>query len=50
MVVMSPVSVINNKPARRKRKVTYRTFNDVSLQLMQEWMNNEDWSRISHEN
>ena len=32
MVVMSPISVVNNKPARTKRTFTYRPINEVRLQ------------------
>ena len=49
MVFMSPLSVVNNKPARTTRKITYRPFNDQNLQRMQEWISREEWSEVSHE-
>ena len=49
MVVMSPISVVNNKSARTKRSFTYRPFNEERLQQMQIWIETEDWSEISHE-
>ena len=49
MVVMKPVSVINNQPARRKKIITYRPFNDNNLQCMQQWINNEEWSEVACE-
>ena len=50
MVVMKPVSVLNNKPARSKREITFRPFNNDRLQQMLEWIEKEDWSEVSHEN
>ena len=49
MVVMSPVSVINNRPARVVRSVTYRPFNGERLQQMENWINSEDWAEILQE-
>ena len=50
MVVMEPLSVINNKPARTKRDIIYRPFTDVRLHQMQQWILQEDWSVVTHEN
>ena len=50
MVVMPPISVINNKPARTKRSFTFRPYNDVRLQQMQIWIDKEDWTEVSCEN
>lgn len=49
MVIMEPLTVINNKPARAKRTVTFRPFNEERLQEMCEWIKAEDWRSISHE-
>ena len=49
MVVMEPVSVVNNKPARTKKKIVYRPFNDDRLQQMQKWIEKENWSEVAHE-
>ena len=50
MVVMEPLSVINNKPARTKREIVYRPFTDGRLHQMQQWIEKEDWSVVTHEN
>ena len=47
MVVMSPISVINNKPARMTKKVTYRPIHDDGLQKMQHWLENETWDEVT---
>ena len=49
MVLMSPICVINNKPARALHKITYRPFSDEGLCKMQEWLSAEDWTELSHE-
>ena len=49
MVVMEPISVINNKPARTKREIVYRPFTDERLHQMQRWIEKENWSEVSHE-
>ena len=49
MVVMKPVSVMNNQPARRKKKITFRPFNDDCMQRMQQWIEKEKWSEVTHE-
>ena len=49
MVLMSPVSVLNNKPGRSKRKITYRPFNSQRLEQMHEWIKTEEWFKVSHE-
>ena len=49
MVVMSPISVVNNKPARTKRTFTYRPINEVRLQQMQLWIEKEDWFEVAQE-
>ena len=38
MVVMEPISQINNKPARTKKTFAYRPFTDERLQQMQHWL------------
>ena len=49
MVVMCPLSVVNNKPARTKNKIVYRPYNDIRLQQMQQWIENENWEEILKE-
>ena len=40
------MSVVNNQPARTKRKITHRPFSNDSLQLMQEWIVMEEWNVV----
>ena len=49
MVVSSLLSVINNKPARRNIKVTFRPINEQGMQKMQKWIESEDWSDVTCE-
>ena len=49
MVVMSPVSVLNNKSARTKKKIVYRPYSELRLQEMKEWIENENWNSILEE-
>ena len=49
MVVMTPISVLNNRPARIKKKLSFRPFNDERLKLMKEWVDKEDWSVVINE-
>ena len=47
MVVMEPISEINNQPGRSKREIKYRPFNDERLHLMQEWIDKQDWNEVT---
>ena len=49
MVVMEPVSTINNKPARTKRAIIYRPINEERLKQMRKWIENEDWKAVRQE-
>ena len=49
MVLMTPITVINNKPARMTRKVTYRPISKSGLLKMQLWLEKENWSQVSQE-
>ena len=49
MVVMEPISQMNNKPARTKRTFTFRPYTEDRLQQMQTWIDKENWSEISRE-
>ena len=42
MVVMRPITVINNKPARNKKVNKHRPFTDERSQVMHEWIDNKD--------
>ena len=46
MVVMEPISTVNNQAARVKKKITYRPFNDEKLSKMKLWIENEDWAKV----
>ena len=49
MVVMSPITVLNNKCARTTRKITTRPISELGLQKMQQWIENESWSEVTLE-
>ena len=49
MVVMEPISQIDNKPARHKKTFLYRPFTEERLKQMQMWMQNEKWDEVTHE-
>ena len=49
IVVMSPITEINNKTARIKQEITYRPFSEENLHKMREWIEKEKWSELSHE-
>ena len=49
MVLMSPISVINNKPVRSVRSVTNRPITKHGLSQMQEWICKENWSKVTCE-
>ena len=49
MVVMPPISVIDNRPGRVTRRIKYRPFNVQKLEQMKTWINSEDWSTFYEE-
>ena len=49
MVVMEPVSVLNNESTRTRKEIIYRPFKEEYLQQMWEWIRNEKWDAVSHE-
>ena len=49
MVVMPPISVIENRPGRVTKRIKYRPFNVKNLEDMKAWMNSEDWSTFYEE-
>ena len=49
MVVMSPITGINNKPARTKQTLSFRPLTEESMLKMRLWMEKENWSEVSHE-
>ena len=49
MVVMTPVSMTDNKSARTKKSFTFRPFTEEKLQKMQDWITKEEWLDVSLE-
>ena len=49
MVIMEPVSVIDNLPARTKKEIVYRPFNEERLQQMWQWIIKENWVSVACE-
>ena len=49
MVVMEPISVLNNKPVREKKKITFRAITELGLQKMRLWLENETWDEETSE-
>ena len=49
MVLMSPISVINNNPARVIQQVSFRPITESGLQKMQSWLEKQEWREISYE-
>ena len=41
IVKMSPISTINNKPARTKREVTFRPFPESGIKALESWFNSQ---------
>ena len=49
MVKMKPISSINNKSTRQKKFIKFRPFTPNSLNSMQEWIDQHDWTEIKIE-
>ena len=49
MVLISPISVLNNRPARAYKKITYRPFSEQGMKKMQEWLSIEEWTEVAQE-
>ena len=49
MVLMTPISTINNKPRREKRKIVFRPLTEDGLRKMHLWLKDEEWSETSQE-
>ena len=47
MVVMPPITMINNKPDRTTKRVMFRPITDIGLQKMKQWLENESWDEIA---
>ena len=46
IVLIKPISVINNKPARKMRQVKVRPFPQSGLKKMQDWLIDETWKEV----
>ena len=46
---MCPISTVNNRPARKTKKISFRPINDLDLNKMSEWLENQDWGPILNE-
>ena len=44
IVMIKPISVINNKPSRTAQNVTYRPITEGGMYKMQEWLESKDWN------
>ena len=49
MVVMKPITVLNNRSARVKRKITFRPFTEKGFQQMESWLEKETWNDLYSE-
>ena len=49
MVLMSPISAINNRPARAYKKISWRPLSEEGMRSMQQWLCTQDWSEVSQE-
>ena len=45
-VIMEPISVINNKPARTTREVTVRPLKQSGIDLLEKWLNQQTWEEV----
>ena len=45
-VVMKPIDVINNKPARTERKVEVRPMKESGISMFGAWLKNHNWSEV----
>ena len=45
-VIMSPIDMINNKPARAERIVKVRPMKQTGIDLFGHWLKNQDWNEM----
>ena len=50
MVVMEPISMVNNEASKTTKEIIYRPLKEEGLQQMWEWIKNETWDAVSLEN
>ena len=46
IVIMEPISTINNKPARTTRMITVRPMKQSGIDLFGQWLNNQTWEEV----
>ena len=46
IVIMEPISTINNKPARATRIISVRPMKQSGIDLFGDWLNNQTWSEV----
>ena len=46
IVIMEPISVINNKPARTYKEITIRPLKQSGIDMFGEWLKKQDWKEI----
>ena len=49
-VEMTPISVVNNKPARETKVITHRPITDAGLHKMQVWLKQTEWKDMTQGN
>ena len=49
MVLMEPISILNNETAKRKKEIFYRPYRKENLNQMCEWIEQENWISITQE-
>ena len=45
-VVMTPINVVNNKPARTERQVTVRPMKQSGIDMFGSWLKKQNWSEV----
>ena len=49
MVLMSPINVINNIPARTYKNISFRVFSEENIERMKTWLSEQNWNDIINE-
>ena len=47
IVVMKPIDMVNNNPARTKREVTVRPLPESGLNKLGEWLRSTNWEKVN---
>ena len=46
IVIIQPVSVLNNKPARVTREILVRPMKQSGIDMFGQWLNNQQWKEV----